>query len=82
MSLDSPAPVDSLPLCHLGSPVVLLYTKLYSFMRAVSLKGPSHNWDPFVPGLLLMRTTGQSAPTGEKQEILLTLFRFLSLSSP
>jgi len=22
------------------------------------------NWDPFVPGLLLMRTTGQSAPTG------------------
>ena len=23
------------------------------------------NWDPFVPGLLLTRTTGQSAPTGE-----------------
>ena len=22
------------------------------------------NWDPFVPGLLLTRTTGQSAPTG------------------
>ena len=23
-----------------------------------------HNWDPFVPGLLLTKTTGQSAPTG------------------
>ena len=45
-------------------------------MRAVSLKGPSHNWDPFVPGLLLMRTTGQSAPTGKKQEILLTSLPF------
>ena len=24
------------------------------------------NWDPFVPGLLLTRTTGQSALTGKK----------------
>ena len=44
------------------------------------------NWDPFVPGLLLTQTTGQSAPTGEEQETLLTslpfpLF-FLSLALP
>ena len=55
-------------------------------MRAVSLKGPSHNWDPFVPSLLLMQTTGQSAPTGKKQETLLTSLpfplSFLSLTLP
>ena len=41
---------------------------------------------PFVPGLLLTRTTGQSAPTGKEQETLLTSlpFRlsFLSLTLP
>ena len=36
----------------------------------------SHNWDPFVPGLLLTRTTGQSAPTGKEQETLLTPLPF------
>ena len=55
-------------------------------MRAVSLKGPSHNWDPFVPGLLLTRTTGQSAPTRKEQETLLTSLpfplSFLSLTLP
>ena len=39
---------------------------------------------PFVPGLLLMQTTGQSAPTGKEQETLLTSLpfplSFLSLS--
>ena len=41
-----------------------------------------HNWDPFVPGLLLMWTTGQSAPTGKEQETLLTSLPFhLSLLS-
>ena len=30
------------------------------------------NWDPFVPGLLLTQTTGQSAPTSKEQETLLT----------
>ena len=34
----------------------------------------SRNWDPFVPGLLLTRTTGQSAPTD-------TLSLFLKLIS-
>ena len=37
----------------------------------------SRTWGPFGPGLLLTRTTGQSAPTGEEQETLLT-----SLPSP
>ena len=32
----------------------------------------SHNWDPFVPGLLLTQTTGQSVPTSKEQETLLT----------
>ena len=45
-----------------------------------------HNWDPFVPGLLLMWTTGQSAPTGKEQETLLTSLplplSFLSLTIP
>ena len=45
-----------------------------------------HNWDPFVPGLLLTWTTGQSAPTGKEQETLLTSlpFRlsFFSLALP
>ena len=41
-----------------------------------------HNWDPFVPGLLLTRTTGQSAPTGKEQETLLTSLPSLSLSFP
>ena len=45
-----------------------------------------HNWDPFVPGLLLMRTTGQSALTGKKQETLLISLSFplsfLSLTLP
>ena len=45
-----------------------------------------HNWDPFVPGLLLMQTTGQSAPTGKEQETLLTShpfpLSFLSLTFP
>ena len=40
----------------------------------------------FVPGFLLMWTTGQSAPTGKEQEILLTSlpfpFSFLSLALP
>ena len=44
------------------------------------------NWDPFVPGLLLTRTTGQSAPTGKEQETLLTSLpfplSFLSLTLP
>ena len=44
------------------------------------------NWDPFVPGLLLTRTTGQSAPTGEEQETLLTsppfCLSFLSFTRP
>ena len=35
-----------------------------------------HNWDPFVPGLLLTQTTGQSAPTGKEQETLLTSLPF------
>ena len=34
------------------------------------------NWDPFVPGLLLTQTTGQSAPTGKEQETLLTSLPF------
>ena len=41
---------------------------------------------PFVPGLLLTRTTGQSAPTGKEQETLLTSLpfplSFLSLTLP
>ena len=45
-----------------------------------------HNWDPFVPGLLLMWTTGQSALTGKGQETLLTSLpfplSFLSLTLP
>ena len=45
-----------------------------------------HNWDPFVPGLLLTWTTGQSAPTSKEQETLLTSFpfplSFLSLTLP
>ena len=44
------------------------------------------NWDPFVPGLLLMQTTAQSALTGKEQEILLTSLpfplSFLSLTLP
>ena len=42
------------------------------------------NWDPFVPGLLLMQTTAQSAPTGKEQETLLTspLFPLLNPSLP
>ena len=44
------------------------------------------NWDPFVPGLLLTRTTGQSAPTGKEQETLLISLPFplclLSLTLP
>ena len=44
------------------------------------------NWDPFVPGLLLTQTTGQSAPTSKEQETLLTSLRFplsvLSLALP
>ena len=44
------------------------------------------NWDPFVPGLLLMWTTGQSALTSKEQEALLIslLFplSFLSLTLP
>ena len=44
----------------------------------------SHNWDPFVPSLLLMRTTGQSVPTSKEQETLLTSLSsnlsFLSLT--
>ena len=44
------------------------------------------NWDPFVPGLLLTQTTGQSAPTGKEQETLLTSLpfplSFLSLTFP
>ena len=44
------------------------------------------NWDPFVPGLLLMKTTGQSAQTGKKQKSLLTSLpfplSFLSLTLP
>ena len=35
-----------------------------------------HNWDPFVPGLLLTWTTGQSAPIGKEQETLLTSLPF------
>ena len=31
---------------------------------------------PFVPGLLLMQTTGQSAPTGKEEETLLTSLPF------
>ena len=34
------------------------------------------NWDPFVPGLLLMQTIGQSAPIGKEQETLLTSLPF------
>ena len=43
-----------------------------------------HNWDPFVPGLILMWTTGQSAPTGKEQETLLISlpFSFLSFILP
>ena len=44
------------------------------------------NWDPFVPGLLLMQTTGQSALTSKEQETLLTSLPFplsvLSLALP
>ena len=44
------------------------------------------NWDPFVPGLLLTRKTGQSAPTSKEQETLLTSLpfplSFLSLTLP
>ena len=44
------------------------------------------NWDPFVPGLFLTWTTGQSAPTGKEQETLLTSLpfslSFLSLTLP
>ena len=44
------------------------------------------NWDPFVPGLLLMQTTAQSVPTGKEQETLLTSLpfplSFLSLTLP
>ena len=44
------------------------------------------NWDRFVPGLLLMCTTGQSAPIGKEQETLLTSLpfplSFLSLTLP
>ena len=41
------------------------------------------NWDPFVPGLLLMWTTGQSALTSKEQEALLIslLFPLSFLSS-
>ena len=46
----------------------------------------SHNWDPFVPGLFLTRTIGQSVPTGKEQETLLTSLpfplSFLSLTLP
>ena len=44
------------------------------------------NWDLFVPGLLLMQTTGQSALTSKEQETLLTSLpfslSFLSLTLP
>ena len=44
------------------------------------------NWASFVLGLLLTRTTGQSAPTGKEQETLLTSLpfplSFLSLTLP
>ena len=49
-------------------------------------RSSSCNWDPFVPGLLLTRTTSQSAPTGKEQETLLTSLpfplSFLSLTLP
>ena len=46
-----------------------------------------HNWGLFVAGLLLTRTTGQSAPAGKEQETLLTsllpsLFPLLNPSYP
>ena len=34
------------------------------------------NWDPFVPGLLLTQTTGQSALAGKEQETLFTSLPF------
>ena len=63
-------------------------TKNVFYFYACQRTRPSgRNWDPFLPGLLLMRTTGQSAPTGKEPETLLTslpfpLFPLLNPSYP
>ena len=65
----------------------ILTTRVLRGQPACQWTRPSgHNWDLFVPGLLLMRTTGQSAPTSKEQETLLTSLpfplSFLSLMLP
>ena len=71
-------------------PEVSLATSLFGVLSsqlACRWTRPSgHNWDPLVSGLLLMQTSGQSAPTGKEQETLLTSLpfplSFLSLTLP
>ena len=65
----------------------ILTTRVLRGQLACQWTRPSgHNWDPFVPGLLLMWTTSQSALTGKEQETLLTSppfpLSFLSLMLP
>ena len=46
-------------------------TKNVFYFYACQRTRPSgRNWDPFLPGLLLTWTTGQSAPTGKKQDFI------------
>ena len=55
----------------------ILTTRVLRGQLACQWTRPSgRNWDPFVPGLLLILTTGQSAPTGKEQETLLTSLPF------
>ena len=61
--------------------------RVLSDQLACQLTRPSdHNWGPFVPGLLLMRTAGQSALASKEQETLLASLpfplSFLSLTLP
>ena len=65
----------------------ILTTRVLRGQLACQWTRPSScNWDPFVPGLLLMWTTGQSALTNKEQETLLTSLpfplSFLSLTLP
>ena len=65
----------------------ILTTRVLRGQLACQWTRPSgRNCDPFVPGLLLIWTTGQSAPTGKEQETLLISLpfplSFLSLTLP
>ena len=72
-------------------PEVSLATSLFGVLSsqlACRWTRPSgHTWDPFVPGLLLTWTTGQSSLTGKQQETidlspLPSLFPLLNPSYP